>query len=737
MSGEDDDRPPVDPPPPVPAPLASSAAPAPDASSSMPGVDSGSHRGSTPAQTPAQTKEQPPAVSESPSLVSADSDTHPETTLTDGLAPSVSLSMPIIDSGTHPVVDLGAAPTLVSASSIDGAFTEDPAPPPDDDQPPVGFGLRYADLGMLGRGGMGEVRLARDQHVGRKVALKVIRQGRAHRPRSRARFTREARIQGQLEHPAVVPVYDLAHTPDERPYFTMKRVTGVTLEEAIKGLAQGDSDALESYTRRRLLEAFVRVCLAVDYVHESGVLHRDLKPANVMLGRFGEVYLLDWGLAKLYREETDDDPEPDASVSMPLATALDEHDGRTAVGELMGTPGYMAPEQIDGGGRPVDERADIYALGAILFELLTYAPLHPRGPIQRKIGSTIRGADARAHERFPERDVPPELEAICVQATADEPDGRYHSARELAEAVEAFLDGDRDLSLRRAMAERWAARAERSAHSAIEQGDLESRSRALEQASRALALNPNDERARATFVRLLVEPPRTMPHAAVENLREADRAAERVAARGAAVGYSAWLCFLPFLLWMGVRDFGLLTGLVGCVLIALAASLIAINHPRPEAWARPVAFGAGICALMVLGRLCGPLVLVPGLAATNTAAVILHAPTRRRALYLAAAAAAVVLPLLAELVGLLPASYLFVDGQIIIAPHLTQLPQTASLVFLFTATVTAIVVPPLLLARTRDGLRTAERHLAVHAWQMEQLLPRAARPLVTRVSEGG
>ncbi len=652
-------------------------------------------------------------------------------------SPSASLSMPLVESGLHPIVDLGAAPTLVSASSMDGQEPGCLPPSEEDDEPPDGFGGRYADLGLLGRGGMGEVRLARDQYVGRKVALKVIRRARADRPRSRIRFMREARIQGQLEHPAVVPVYDLSQTPDGRSYFTMKRVTGVTLEEVVSALRTNQPHAAESYSRRRLLEAFARVCLAVAYVHESGVLHRDLKPANVMLGRFGEVYLLDWGLAKLLEEDQEPTGGPEDGPGDFEGTTLDDHDGRTAAGELMGTPGYMAPEQIDSGGRALDARADVYALGAILFELLTYEPLHPRGPIQRKIGSTIRGADARAHERFPEREVPPELESICVRATADEPEARYSTARDLAEAVEAFLDGDRDLTLRRDMAQRWAARAERAAKKAIERGDLEARSHALEHASRALALNPNDELARGTFVRLLLEPPPTMPSAAVESLAEADRAAERVSARGGAIGYTAWLCFLPFILWMGVRSWTLLAVMVAFVIVAIACSVVAINHPRPEAWSRPLAFLAGIGALMILGRLCGPLVLVPGLAATNTAAVIVHAPARRRALYLAAAAAAVLLPMLAEALGWLPDSYEFVHGQMHIVPQLTELPRMAALVFLISATVTAIVVPPLLLARTRDGLREAERRLAVHAWQMEQLLPRAARPLVSRNSEGG
>ena len=238
-------------------------------------------------------------------------------------------------------------------------------------------------------------------------------------------------------------------------------------------------------------------------------------------------------------------------------------------------------------------------------------------------------------------------------------------------------------------------------------------------------------------MRLLLEPPRTMPTAAAESVLEADRAAERVSARGGAFGYTAWLFFLPFVTWMGVRNWSLVVALIGCVLVALASSLVAIKHVKPEVWARPLAFVAGLGALMLLGRLCGPLVLVPGLAATNTAAVLVHASRRRRIFYVAAASAVVVLPLLGEFMGWLPRSYTFVDGGVMIMPHMADLPEVASMTFLLAATITAIVVPPLLLARTRDGLRDAERKLALHAWQMEQLLPRSARPLVNRTSSEG
>src|SRR5262249_45364786 len=159
---------------------------------------------------------------------------------------------------------------------------------------------------------------------------------------------REARVQGQLEHPSIVPVYDLGIGPDRLAYFTMKRIRGKTLEEILLAQRSGDAEALSAFGRRRLLSAFANVCLPVAFAHARGVLHRDLKPANVMLGEYGELYILDWGLAKvrgtveLMRTEgveTDDDPNQ-----------------KTLAGSVMGTPGYMAPEQVRGEIESLDER---------------------------------------------------------------------------------------------------------------------------------------------------------------------------------------------------------------------------------------------------------------------------------------------------------------------------------------------------------------------------------------------
>jgi serine/threonine protein kinase len=622
--------------------------------------------------------------------------------------------------------DMGtsAAPTMASG----GAELVEP----DGGDKAPDFGDRYEDWGVLGQGGMGEVRACHDRHIGRKIALKVIRRSRAARPRARARFVREARIQGRLEHPAVVPVYDIGDAPDGRVYFTMKQVFGRTLDEIVAGLRDGDPQIVAEYGRRRLLEAFARVCLAVDYIHESGVLHRDIKPSNVMLGRYGEVYVLDWGLAKLL-ETDDDDDEPVALPGAESAPTLDGDSGaevgHTAAGELMGTPGYMAPEQLDGGLRPVGVAADIYALGAVLFELLTWQPLHPRGSVQRLIGSTIQGADARCGERAPHRQVPPELEAICVRATADDPAQRFASSRALHDAVEAYLDGERDLALRGRIAETWAARAAATAAPILEGDDDDPgrRGRALEEASRALALDPENAAARTTIVRLLVEPPRVPPPEAEEMLLEAQREAERISARGGVIGFAAWLLFIPGILALGVRDWWMTGLLFAVATAALVVSWIGGRSPRPERWSRPGAFALGMVGLALVGRLFGPLVLVPGLAATTAAGFCMQVEGVRRLGYLAAAAAVVVVPLVLELMGILPPSYRFEAGHVILDPHLTSLPKTATLGFLVTATIAAIVVPPLLLARTRDSLRKAERDLSIYAWQMEQLLPADTR----------
>ncbi len=256
------------------------------------------------------------------------------------------------------------------------------------------FSARYLTGEQLGEGGMGVVSACADRRIGREVAMKIVRPGDGSSGDLKARFLREACVQGQLEHPAIVPVYDLGRDPQGTLYFTMKRVRGATFEQIIDALHSGAVEAAKQYSRHKLLSAFASVCHAVDFAHARGVLHRDLKPGNVMLGDYGEVYVLDWGLAKVVGS-------PDARLSSnPPAIATGSDPGtKTALGATMGTPGYMAPEQVR--GETVDARADVYALGAILFELLALQPLHPHGTAEQAKASTLRGPDARPSARAP------------------------------------------------------------------------------------------------------------------------------------------------------------------------------------------------------------------------------------------------------------------------------------------------------------------------------------------------
>ena len=437
-----------------------------------------------------------------------------------------------------------------------------------------------------------------------------------------------------------------------------------------------------------------------------------------------------------------------------MATMASEDGGSgtataTQAGEVVGTPGYMAPEQLDGGARPVGARADIYALGAVLFELLTGEPLHDRSTMQGRIGSTIEGADAHCHERVPEADVPPELEAICVRATAYDLEARYPTVRALHDDVDAYLEGDRDLAQRRAMAADLAAQATRRAEAllispqepasvdALDAPEPEAdriweddRREALEQAARALALDPDNEAARSTVVQLIVEPPRVLPPALREQLAEAECQSERTAARGGVAGFLAWLMIVPGVLFLGVRDWVVMGLLIVSTAGAAAVSWYASRAEGSPQWTRPTSFALALAALFALGRVTGPLILIPSIAATIAAMYVVHPKGRSRGVYVTLAAAIVVVPLGLERLGILPPSYTFQAGRLVVDPHLTDLPEQGTLAFLAVTAAATILVPALINARARDKLRRAQRRVIVHAWQLEQLLPEAAKQLI-------
>jgi tetratricopeptide (TPR) repeat protein/tRNA A-37 threonylcarbamoyl transferase component Bud32 len=294
---------------------------------------------------------------------------------------------------------------------------------------------RYTLTRLHATGGIGRVWLARDNTLGRDVALKELRPERAGQPTVAARFLREARVTGQLEHPGIVPIYELGRRPDgQQPFYTMRFVRGRTLAEAAAAYhRRREANAAGPLELRELLTAFVGVCNTVAYSHSRGILHRDLKPQNVVLGDYGEVIVLDWGLAKVVGEA-----EGDAALDRP-PVALQGEGSRdeTVAGQVLGTPAYMAPEQAEGRIDLIDRRTDVYGLGAILFEILTGKPPHTGAGTEELLRHIAQGGTPPARSTGPT--VPRALEAVCARAMARSRDARYESAATLAGDVLRWL----------------------------------------------------------------------------------------------------------------------------------------------------------------------------------------------------------------------------------------------------------------------------------------------------------
>jgi hypothetical protein len=288
------------------------------------------------------------------------------------------------------------------------------------------YGLRAGTEGgseVLGRGGYGKVLLARDLSVGRDVALKCLRSkvmASPQRAQAEARLLREARVVGQLEHPAIVPLYDVGRTTQGQLFYTMRRIRGRTLAEAVEA-------APDFAARLRLLPHVLAACHAVAYAHSRGVIHRDLKPQNVMVDRFGQTAVIDWGLAST-RNAPEAVNEPETSDALRLmggGESLSDGKGR------LGTPAYMSPEQLSGVRALIDEKSDVWGLGALLFEVLTGQSPRESGPLTRP-PPAVRSLTP---------DCPTDLATLCDKALAESREERYPSAEALASDLDAWLHG--------------------------------------------------------------------------------------------------------------------------------------------------------------------------------------------------------------------------------------------------------------------------------------------------------
>jgi eukaryotic-like serine/threonine-protein kinase len=294
---------------------------------------------------------------------------------------------------------------------------------------------RYRLYGEIARGGMGIVFSARDTWLGRDVVIKLLRHEMLERKVSHTRFLREARIHGQLQHQCVVPIYDIGQSNDGRPFLTMKYIDGLSLQR----LLSERPDHLNRLSE--WVEVLIEVCRGIGYAHNLGVIHRDLKPQNIMRTLSGKVFVLDWGLATLIHDSSDacTDTLPLSGDSMPMALSAVAHlAGHTVFGSTVGTPGYMAPEQAR--GEQTDARADVFALGAILCEILTgiapFAHVSPAETWRRN----LTGDTTEAMERLRGSVVNRRLLGICARCLSKRREDRPQDANALAKELTVILD---------------------------------------------------------------------------------------------------------------------------------------------------------------------------------------------------------------------------------------------------------------------------------------------------------
>ncbi len=333
----------------------------------------------------------------------------------------VTLGVPL-DSGSPPSLE-ALETAFTSVFTLDGANRSETV----EEAFPERVADRYQRKELLGRGGAGEVWRMWDEQLRRPVAMKVLYGARSQR--SLARFEEEARVAAQLQHPGIVPIYDIGRLDDGRLWFTMKEVRGPTLEELIvKTHREWRLGRETTWSFRRLLEGFHRVCETMAYVHSMGVVHRDIKPSNIMFGDYGEVLVLDWGLAKVLEE-----------------AAIERMSSRTTQGLISGTPNYMSPEQAQGRSEEVGPPADVYALGATLYDLLAERPPRVDRSVPKLLMRVARGNPPIAPPSSRPTGAPQdeELDAIVLKALAVDPADRYPTAAELAIDLAHWLDGVR------------------------------------------------------------------------------------------------------------------------------------------------------------------------------------------------------------------------------------------------------------------------------------------------------
>ena len=316
-------------------------------------------------------------------------------------------------------------------------------------------GKKYKVLGTIGRGGMGVVNQARDLRIHRTVAMKVIKTASQFSRENVLRFIDEAQVTGQLQHPNIVPVYELGLDEHGEVFYTMKFVKGITLEHVLRDIRHGDAETIQKYPLGVLLTVFLKICDGVAYAHSMGVVHRDLKPDNVMIGEYGEVLVMDWGLAKKIAHGSGDENLADTK---PQAPESDLRGFQTLDGLIVGTPPFLAPEAARGDLDEIDARSDIYVLGGILYAILTLRPPYPGKEFTELIERIAEGkfvhpsthnipskSDDPARNytlaHLPGKRVPDGLAAVVVKAMSLKPADRYQNIADLQADITAWQGG--------------------------------------------------------------------------------------------------------------------------------------------------------------------------------------------------------------------------------------------------------------------------------------------------------
>jgi len=553
--------------------------------------------------------------------------------------------------------------------------------------PEVGY-----DVGeVIGRGGMGEVLSAHDRRIGRDVAIKRMR---TDTPSDGAvgRFLREARIQARLDHPAIVPVHELGLDAAGRPYFTMKRLAGVTLAQRLA----------ERAPIKSLLRALVDVCLAIEFAHARGIVHRDLKPSNIMLGEYGEVYVLDWGIATVLEH---------ARRPQTVGADIDTLDHDTQTGELLGTPGYMAPEQVR--NLPLGAPADVYALGAILFEILVGESLHSRGTAA--LASTLTTPQQAPSSRVSDRDIAPELDAACFAALAQDPAARP-TARELADRIQQYLDGDRDVERRRVL----AAELLTNARAAVESGDPEARATAMNRAGRALALDPESDAAELVS-KMLIEPPRVLPAELIGAVAEEDRRIGTERMRYSLVSLVFVMPIVLLLPLMEVRNWTTLALVFATVAAAIAALWVGYLRKTPNP---ALALLVGGAYVLAFSRVLGPFVLTPvaiaGALLPISASSWLNVHPRWILGWLLVVALA---PLGLEWIGVFQSTWSMVDGGVCSTSAIVEGRSSIDALALVIVNLASLGTVAMYGIKLNRRITDATHKLFVLAWHLRHLLP--------------